>query len=50
MEANDFKTACKPAYTALRMFGWVIWNKCRKDPLTFIKRFPEYKNMDIIKR
>jgi len=45
MEANNFKTACKPAYIALRGFGWLVWNKCRKNENVFIKKFPEYKHL-----
>jgi len=39
-EVNDSRVLVKPAYYTLRMFGWITWNKCRKNPNDFIERFP----------
>lgn len=40
-EVNHFKTATYPAYLALRMFGFITWNHCRKKVGEFAADFPD---------
>lgn len=44
MAVNDFKTACYPAYTALRMFGFKAWKDDQKKK-SFVELFPEYASL-----